>query len=82
MKHENIKQIIETIDARANAILARGGEDEKLLLSVHPIMGEIKKVMTASSQQELNMYCEEYNGFYRYAALLNKVAIGLSMKQA
>lgn len=71
---EQITLIVEHINNRANDILLKGGGDEELLLSLHDIMGELKKVMDTSTNQELDGYCQKYNGFYRYARLLEKLS--------
>lgn len=71
---EHIIHIVENINNRANDILLNGGSDEELLLSLHDIMGEIKKVMDASTHEELDGYCKKYNGFHRYARLLEKLS--------
>jgi len=71
---EHMKLIVENINNRANDILLNGGDDEKLLISLHDIMGELEEVMDAATDQELDGYCRKYNGFYRYARLLEKLS--------
>jgi len=76
--NESIEAIVENINNHANEILNKGGSDKELLLSVHAMMGDIKKVMDSSTQQELDEYCQKYRGFYRYAYLLHKLSAGIA----
>ncbi len=48
--------IVENINNHANDILLKGGGDEELLHSLDDIMSEMKKVMDASTHQQLNEY--------------------------
>ena len=73
-----IEAILENINDQANDILLSGGGDEELLLSLNGVMGEIKEVMDASTQQEMDGYYEEYSGFYRYMSLLTQLAKGIA----
>ena len=73
-----IEAILEDIHDQANDILLSGGGDEELLLSLNGVMGKIKKVMDASTQQEMDGYYEEYSGFYRYMILLDQLAKGIA----
>ena len=76
--NKEIEHIVENINNHANDILVNGGGDKELLLSLSDVMDEIKKVMDASTQKELNDYGQKYNGFYRYGRLLEKLASGIA----
>jgi hypothetical protein len=76
--NKEIEHIVENINNHANDILANGGGDKELLLSLSDMMDEIKKVMDASTQKELNDYGQKYNAFYRYGRLLEKLASGIA----
>lgn len=75
---EYIKLLVENLNNCANDILLNGGGDEALLLSLDDSMDELKEVMEASTDQELNGYCQNYSGFYRYARLLKKLSEGVA----
>ncbi len=66
------QRLIE-IHRQANQTYLEGG-DEALLLSLYPLMGDLKKIMDASTQKELDEYCEKYDGFYRCMKLLENLA--------
>lgn len=50
---EHTTLIVENINNHANDILLKGGGDEELLRSLDDIMNEMKKVMDASTHQQL-----------------------------
>jgi len=58
-------------------MLANGGE-EKLLVSLYDIMDDVKKIMDSASRQEMDLYCEEYDGFYCVMKLLESLAAGIA----
>lgn len=76
--NESIEAIVENINNHANEILIKGGSDKELLLSLHAMMDDLKKVMDSSTQQELDEYCQKYRSFYRYAYLLHKLSAGIA----
>ncbi|MBY0544490.1 MAG: hypothetical protein K2Q14_02955 [Gammaproteobacteria bacterium] len=69
------KDFIMTLDEKAPQILSHGGQ-EAILMSLTTKMETIKKIMDASTQEELNAYCEKYEGFYHYMKLLEQLAYG------
>ena len=52
--------------------------DEELMKHLYLVMESLKKIMDSSTQKELNTYCQEYNGFYRFMKLLEKLAVAIS----
>lgn len=73
-QNQNTICIVEGINKYANNILLQGDDDEDLLSSLENIIGDIKEVMDTSTYQQLDEYCDKYNGFYRYARLLERVS--------
>ena len=63
------------MDSKAKQIMQHGDTDE-LLISLFGRVEKIKEIMDVSSEQELNEYCEKYNGFYQYIQLLEQLARG------
>lgn len=63
------------MDNTAKQILSHGGQ-EALLMSLCNKMTDIKGIMDAASQDELNRYCDQYDGFYQYMKLLEQIARG------
>jgi hypothetical protein len=41
-------------------------------------MGTFKQLMDVSTQQEMNELCQRYDGFYRFAFLLDQLAEGIA----
>ena len=71
------KQCLADIDKRIKQTLSDGG-DEALLVSLYDFMGDIKKIMDACSNKELDEYCKEYDGFFHCMKLMENIARGIS----
>ena len=69
------KEFIITLDSQAKDIIQTSGQ-EGLLMSLADKIHDIKKVMDALSHDELDQYCEKYDGFYMYMKLLEQLAQG------
>ena len=65
------------MDTTAKRLLQQGGQ-EALILSLCDKMVAIKEIIDAVSEKEWNVYCQHYEGFYEYMALLEQLAIGCS----
>lgn len=65
------------MDTKAKKILRHGGE-EALLMSLHDKMDKIKEIMDCASDNELDQYCEKYDGFYQTMKLLERLSLGIS----
>lgn len=71
------KDIIIRMDSEAKQILRYGGEEE-LLMSLAYKMNQVKDLMDSSSEDELNFFCQRYEGFYQYMNLLERMALASS----
>ena len=71
------KDFIVSMDIKAKQILQYGGEEE-LLMSLAHQMHQIKELMDSASEDELNHYCQRYDGFYQYMNLLERMALASS----
>jgi len=67
-----------TIDTHVTRLLAHGGGDEALLASLADYMGTFKQLMDLSTGEEMNALCQQYEGFYRVAKLLERLAEGIA----
>lgn len=65
-------QFIEEIDRLANEILAKGGDDDELLVFLRDHMGQIVEVLTTSHPNEIYDYCQKYGGFSRCMNAVNQ----------
>lgn len=71
------KDFIIMLDEKARQILKEGGQ-EALLMSLATKMNAMKEIMDASTEDELNAYCEKYEGFFQYMKLLEQLAYASS----
>jgi hypothetical protein len=71
-------QLAETIDAHVRQILAQGGGDEALLPSLADYMPTFKQLLDTCTGAEMDLLCERYDGFYRFAHLLERLAEGIA----
>ncbi|MFC1719452.1 arylsulfatase regulator [Candidatus Poribacteria bacterium] len=74
------KQILlaETIDEYVEQLVRDGGDDEDLLMTMQPYMATFKKLLDTSTQHEMNQLCQRYDGFHRFAFLLEQLAEGIA----
>jgi hypothetical protein len=66
------------IDTHVTQVLANGGGDEALLLSLADYMGIFKQLLETCTSEELNALCDQYEGLYRFALLLETLAQGIA----
>ena len=71
-------RLAETIDMHVTQVLAHGGGDEALLLSMGDSMGTFKQLLDTCTGAEMDALCERYDGFYRFAKLLERLAEGIA----
>lgn len=67
-----------TIDTHVRNTLAQGGGEEALLVSMIDYMPLFKQLLDTCSRAEMDMLCTQYDGFYRFAKLLEKLAQGIA----
>ena len=66
------------IDTHVTQVLAAGGGDEALLLSLADYMGTFKQLLETCTSADMDALCERYDGFYRFAKLLERLAGGIA----
>ena len=67
-------RLAETIDTHVRQVLAQGGDDEALLLSLADSMPTFKQLLDTCTGAEMDMLCDRYDGFYRFVTLLERLA--------
>ncbi len=72
------KKLITDIDDKVKTVLINGGNEETLLVEMLELMPEIKMMLDSTSESELEIYYERYEGFYHYMKLLEKLAMGIA----
>ena len=75
---EQKTRLAVTIDTHVKHILANGGGDEDVLRSLADYMDTFKQLMDMSTSEEMNAFCEQYEGFDRFAKLLETLAQGIA----
>ena len=72
------KKLIIDVDRKVNNILACGGDEEMLLIEMLELMPGIKTIIDSTidstSKKEMDMYFQEYDGFYYYMKVLENLA--------
>jgi hypothetical protein len=71
-------QLAETIDMHVRQVFAHGGGDEALLLSLADYMPTFKQLLDTCTSAEMDLLCERYDGFSRFAQLLERLAEGIA----
>ena len=66
------------IDKHVEQIIKDGGGDEELLVSMSDHMGTFKQLLDSCTSQEMDELCQRYDGFYRFAKLLELLAEGIA----
>ena len=66
------------IDRYVKQLYRNGGSDEDLLMTMYEYMGTFKQLLDTSTHQEINELCQRYDGFYRFALLLELLAEGIA----
>ena len=75
---EQQTELARAIDTHVTHVLAHGGGDEELLVTLADHMGTFKQLMDMSTGEEMNALCQRYDGFYHFAKLLERLAEGIA----
>lgn len=73
-KHQ---QTAQKIHKWVTEIHSRGGGMEEMLTNMIDYMPAFKKIMDSATNDQIDTLCEQYPGFYQFAALLEDVARGI-----
>ena len=76
LTEEHIR-LAETIDRHVKHTLVSGGTEE-LLVSMFDYMGMFKQLLDTCSSEDMDVLCTRYDGFYRFAKLLENLAQGIA----
>lgn len=75
---EKQNHLASIIDKYVKQTIKNGGNDEDLLTSMYTYMGTFKQLLDTSTHQEMDELCQRYDGFYRFARLLELLAEGIA----
>jgi hypothetical protein len=72
------KRLAQGIDTFVKTIEQQGGSDSELLAASFPEQTtRFKKLMDATTHEQMDALCDRYPGFYRFAKLLETIAQGI-----
>lgn len=67
-----------SIDRHVKEILASGQGSEGLLALLYGYMRTFKQLLDTCSPGEMDLLCQQYKGFHRFAVLLENLAQGIA----
>ena len=71
------RQLAMLIDAHVNQYPDTELGDEQLLRTIYDYMDAYKRVMDGSTRAQMDYLYQQYDGFYRFAKLLEAIAQGI-----
>jgi hypothetical protein len=74
---EKHHQQAQHIDNYVKNILQNGGTDQDIMINMYDYMSGFKDLLDQLSGQEIDLICQQYEGFYKFANILEKVAQGI-----
>lgn len=72
------RQLAMLIDAHVNQYPNTELGDEQLLRTTYDYMDAFKRVMDSSTREQMDYLYQRYDGFYRFAKLLEAMAQGIA----
>ena len=72
------QQFIDSVDAYASQFSETDHGEAQMLQHCYKQMMPFKSVIDSCSKQQLDYICHQYDGFYRFAKLMEKLASGIS----
>jgi len=70
--------IAASIDKKVSAFPDTAGGMEHLLVRMYEYMPDFKRILDTAAPGDLDMLCEQYPHFYRFAKLLEQLAEGIA----
>jgi len=74
----NHLRIVKRIDSHVNKFPDNETGNTQLLATIYDYMVPFKQVMDSTTQAQMDYLTHEYDGFYRLANILEKMAQGIS----
>jgi hypothetical protein len=70
-------RLAERINKKVLKILKHNGDDTEVLVGLTSYMNDFKALMDCSTELEMTQLCNKFDGFYRYAKILENLAGGI-----
>ena len=74
---KNQRERAQRIDTFVNTIFENGGSEEDILTGMFDYMNDFKVLMDELPNGGVDFLCSQYQGFFRFAKLLERLAEGL-----
>ncbi len=71
------QQIAKRIDGEVTKLLSTGANDRDIFTGMVHQMGDFRILLDAALPGEMDLLCAQYEGFHRYAKILEEVALGV-----
>lgn len=71
-------QLAKIIDAHVNQYPDTALGTEHLLPTIYDYMDAFKRIIDSTTSVQMDYLCQQYDGFYRFAKLLESMAQGIS----
>ena len=71
-------ELAKSIDKFVNDIYAKGGTDADVLANIYDYMGVFQELLNVSNSLEMDELCQRFDGFYRFAQILEQIAQGIA----
>jgi hypothetical protein len=72
------QKTIIAVNDKVNELLASGANDESILVGMIEYMPSIKKMIDLMDNKKLDLYYQEYEGFFYFMKLLEELASGIA----
>ena len=72
------QHLIKIIDNYVAKFPLSEAGDEQLLRTCYDYMNAFKRVMDSASRLQMDYICQQYDGFYRFAKLMETLAQGIA----
>ena len=70
-------QLAQTIETWVKTIEQEGGGDTEILQNGFTYMATLKELLDTTTHEQMDNLCETYQGFYRFAKLIENLAQGI-----
>jgi hypothetical protein len=75
---KTLRECVAVIDKEVHKLTLKGYTDTDLMAKMYPYMPMYKRVLDGLTHHQIQKYAEQYDGFYYYSKLLEKLAIIIS----
>ena len=72
-------EIAASIDKEVSAFPDTAGGMEQLLVNMYKYMPDFKRILDTSAPGDMDMLCEQYPNFYRFAKLMEQFAAAIAV---